>query len=682
MPRKGKRPTAGQKRSLLESTAGKKASPQGIKKKVPEKFLKQVGEAIKEIREGTDLAIPGLGRLVKSNRKARIRLTPQAKERIARAARDAVQGQQSERKKPRAGKKRTKTEIPRQRVARRTQEVAPPRPPKRQLQAQVFRELSQHYEAPTTPVREFRAGTVHRVEVRVGMADTEWISLSKDFPEEELPPSKSGHRLTVVFSEPTLSPHPQVGHILLPPGGSSEVCSFFLAAANEASTVQARVTVLYRNRVLQTAMLNGPMLAKEQKATENDHISLMPEVVVSPGMADLESQTSYGAALVINHTAGGTPQVLKIVDDDAELISTADLTPSVEQIDDELGRCDWGAKDFRNIKAPGTLKLLRFLAVHGSLLYRGIVKQQFIDKRLATARSLQLIASKPGARLPVEYFYDRPSPDKNATLCPSGLKLLDKGECTKNCVDGKQGGRYICPLGFWGLTRVLEWHVYRPQATRELQNYDYALQQEKMGKRHQLPTLDRALFGASDRANAEVKTSVPNLLRTMKKTDITVTQSTTWDDWKKQVAATKPSLLIVIPHLDIDSTFNVAKLEIGSEKWLRADQVDEAYVRTQGCQPVVLLLGCETGKVSIPFEDFVSAFVIGGAAIVVSTAAPVLGRQATLLAEEFASVLKKLRAKKGTTFGDVMLSVRRNMLRKGVPVVLSVSSYGDADWRL
>jgi len=557
-------------------------------------------------------------------------------------------------------------------VLRRT----PPRPPKRQLQAQVFNEFSDER------IRAFRAGTAYRVMVRVGMEDEGWISSPKYFPEGELPPSKSGHRLTVVFSEPTLSPHPQVDHIFLPPGGSSNPCTFFLATGNEASPVQARLTVLYRNRVLQTAMLAGPMLTYEQKATEKDQISFLPEVVVSPGMADLGRKPSYDAALIINHTAGGSPQVLKIVDDNAELISTTDLKPSVEQIDDELGRSDWGAKDFRNIKAPGTLKLLRFLAVHGSLLYRGVVKQQFIDKRLVTARSLQLIAAKPGARLPVEYFYDRPSPDENATLCPSGLKSLDKGECAKDCSDGKHGGRYICPLGFWGLTRVLEWHVYRPQAARELQNYDYALQQEKLGKRQQLPILDRALLGASDRANAEVKTSVFNLLRTMKKTKLRVTQSATWDDWKKQVVATKPSLIIVIPHLDIDSTFNVAKLEIGSGEWLRVDKVDEAYVHTQGCQPVVLLLGCETGKVSIPFEDFVSAFMIGGAAIVVSTAAPVLGRQATVLAEEFVSVLKKLRGQDSTTFGDVMLTVRRNMLRKGVPVVLSVSSYGDADWRL
>jgi hypothetical protein len=557
-------------------------------------------------------------------------------------------------------------------VLRRT----PPRPPKRQLQAQVFSELSDE------PVRHFRAGTAYWAKVRVGMGDEHWISSPKLFPEEELPPSKSGHRLTVVFSEPVLSPRPQVDHIFLPPIGSSTTCTFFLAAANEASPVQARVTVLYRNRVLQTAMLAGPMLANEQKATEKDQISFLPEVVVSPGMADLNRRASYDAALVINHTEGKGPQVLKIVDDNAELISTTDLNPSVEQIDDELGRSDWGAKDFRDIKAPGTLKLLRFLAVHGSLLYRGIVKQQFIDKRLAMARNLQLIAAKPGARLPVEYFYDRPSPDENATLCPSALKSLDKGECAKDCSDGKHGGRYICPLGFWGLTRVLEWHVYRPQAARELQNYDYALQQEKLGKRQQLPILDRALLGASDRANAEVKTSVSKLLRTMKKTKLTVTQSATWGDWKKEVVATKPSLLIVIPHLDIDSTFNVAKLEIGSGEWLRVDKVDEAYVHTQGCQPIVLLLGCETGKVSIPFEDFVSAFKIAGAAIVVSTAAPVLGRQATVVAEEFVSVLKKLRGKESATFGDVMLAVRRNMLRKGFPVVLSVSSYGDADWRL
>jgi hypothetical protein len=558
---------------------------------------------------------------------------------------------------------------------------APP-PPQRQLQAQVFTAGSPS--AAPEGLMVFRADTVHRVDVRIGVTDETWISSPDRFPDEELPPSKSGHRLTVVFSEPVLSPQPQVGHIFLPPTGSSTACSFFLAAADAHGRVQARISVLYRNRVLQTSMLEGPIRNTAQRFAEGDAISFLPEAVVSPGMSDLDRQSSYGAALVISQNRDGCPQVLKVVDDGAELVSTGNLMPSVQQIEDELDRCDWGAGDFSDLKSSGTLKLLRFLAVHGSLLYRGVVKQQFMDQSLARATSLQLIAAKPGTRLPVEYFYDRTSPNDDAELCPSAAASMTTGECAKACTEGANGARYVCPLGFWGLTRVLEWHIYRPQAARELQNHDYALQQEKLGRRHQLGRLDQAVFAASDRANAQVKTSVPHLLAAMRENEIQVTESPTWENWKKDIAEHKPSLLIVVPHLDIDSTFNVAKLEIGSGQWLRVDQVDEAYIQAQGCgcQPVVLLLGCETGKQGVPFEDFVSAFSLGGAAVVVSTSSLILGRQATLLAEEFVSVLHDLRAKDGATFGDVMLSVRRNMLRKGYPMVLSVSSYGDADWRL
>lgn len=34
------------------------------------------------------------------------------------------------------------------------------------------------------------------------------------------------------------------------------------------------------------------------------------------------------------------------------------------------------------------------------------------------------------------------------------------------------------------------------------------------------------------------------------------------------------------------------------------------------------------------------------------------------------------------TFGDVMLGVRRQALKEGIPMVLCIHAYGDADWKL
>ncbi|HYP06324.1 MAG TPA: hypothetical protein VER03_08800, partial [Bryobacteraceae bacterium] len=467
-------------------------------------------------------------------------------------------------------------------------------------------------------------------------------------------------------------PDPPVPNRFLPPPGASTTAAFYLRTQS-TQEVEARVTVLYRNRVLQTWTLAG--------GAETD-IAFLPEVIINASLAGLDRQTSPAAALVLNHTRRGEPQILKIVDDDAELISTGNLQPNVDNIEDELKRCDWGSKDFRALNAPGTLKLLRFLAVHGSLLYRGIVKRQFVDARLASAPSIQLIAARPGVRLPVEYFYDRPSPDGDATLCPAAEKSLSAGKCGAACAARNQSSRYICPLGFWGVSRVLEWHNYRSQHARELKSHDYALQQEKLARRKQLPPFDRVVVGASDRAKAEVTTSMSTLLKALGKAGLKAVEAKNWKTWKSSIAAERPPVLLMIPHTDIDEELNVAKLEIGKDQWLRVDQIQEEYIRANQTQPIVLLLGCETGKQAVAFEDFVSILTECGAAVVVTTSTLVLGRQATILAAEFAAVMNKLYGQKGATFGQVMLTVRRNMLRKGYPMVLSVSAYGDADWRL
>ena len=545
---------------------------------------------------------------------------------------------------------------------------------RRYLQARV---IDRRRGAERAPMLNFLAGALHRIDVQVGPRIEEWVNSDETFSEERLPPSPQGHWLTVVGSTPFTAP--QTGRIFLPARGKSTRCSFDLEVAEDQERVQMRIAVLYKNRVLQTSMLEGPALRDSIEVVIARGISFAPEVVVSPGMADLDIQGSFDAAIIMNHTAAGLPQMLKVVDEHAELINTGNLSQSVELIQDELTRADWNSKTFRSLAAPGTEALLRFLAIHGSLLHRGVVKGQFVDAAMASAKRMQLIAARPGIRLPVEYFYDRPSPAKEAVLCPSAAKALSNGVCGIQC---RANNRYVCPLGFWGMTKVLEWHTYRPQAARELSNSDFAIQDNRNSRRKQLNVLERAVVAASDRANAQVKQSVPRLMTALRKYDVPSSVASNWEDWKTKIAALHPSLLILIPHTDIDEDNKVAELEIGSKQWLTVDQIDESYIGQGRSQPVVLLLGCETSRNDIVFEDFISNFMLSGAAIVVASSTLVLGRQATVLAAEFVKAIKNTSKKRKTTFGDVMLAVRRTMLKKGYPMVLSVASWGDADWRM
>jgi hypothetical protein len=95
-----------------------------------------------------------------------------------------------------------------------------------------------------------------------------------------------------------------------------------------------------------------------------------------------------------------------------------------------------------------------------------------------------------------------------------------------------------------------------------------------------------------------------------------------------------------------------------------------------------VLLGCETGSSAAPFQDFVAAFRRSGAALVLGTLSEILGRQAGPVAQELTQELRRQLRDRPTPFGDVLLTVRRKLLQKGLTVVLALIAYGDADWLL
>jgi len=98
--------------------------------------------------------------------------------------------------------------------------------------------------------------------------------------------------------------------------------------------------------------------------------------------------------------------------------------------------------------------------------------------------------------------------------------------------------------------------------------------------------------------------------------------------------------------------------------------------------PIVLLIGCQTNATKIDLEGFVPFFQDGGAVIIVSTIATILGRQAGPAAAAIVEEVKKLEGDPSATFGKVMRAVRRRLLAEGTPMVLGLTSYGDADWRI
>jgi hypothetical protein len=504
------------------------------------------------------------------------------------------------------------------------------------------------------------------------------------FPYEELPDATE-HRLTVVLTEPHLLNEPQTAEILLPRRGDSSACTFFLYIKGGTKRVEARLIVLHRNRVLQTALLRGLVAPGLHPEAEGAGIDLVIEAVVRPGLVDLGIRRRFGAALVLNHDSRSVSRVTTIADDHVEITATPHLQTEIQWFNDELSQIARNRSAFTGgITAEATVTMLRSFARHGSMLYRYIVRDHLGSHPIAGRERIQIVSTEPEAILPAEFIYERMAPLENAPLCPSAAESLRRGACGEACPRGADEEKFVCPLGFWGMSRILERHAHEPDLVLKK---DFKLQAEPLEDRKTLIVLGDALVAASYRVDASCSGGMASVRDAIEKATSRPPRSAeNWQEWAREIAGGAPTLLALLVHTDhVSSTDPMQKMEIGKESWLSVANVDERYVRDkrEKPSPLVMLLGCETNAPEVPFLSLVSEFRASGAAVVLSTGSTVHSVHAVPVARRLVEVLSRLIGAGGiVTFGEVMRSARRELLADGYPMVLCLAAFGDADWRL
>ncbi len=290
----------------------------------------------------------------------------------------------------------------------------------------------------------------------------------------------------------------------------------------------------------------------------------------------------------------------------------------------------------------------------------------------------------------MEFVYDALLPAVDAEFCEKAVDALKKGVC-QNCNAAKAAGKAaICPLGFWGLNKVIERHLSdRPVGADELlKPSEHIIKKDALADRKILDSLSSALFAASDKVDKSSdknspftqKQKVMNSLATL--VTGTVTEVANWEDWVSRIDTENPSLLVLMPHtVKIN---DIAAMEISASEHLPAGAISEEHVgKKKASPPVVLLLGCDTDKGGIddiPFQRLVAPFRQNGAAIVLSTRTKIRSRHSIPVFEKLIAEMAK--PSKVISFGDVMLALRRNALVDGLPMVLCLFAYGDADWKI
>ena len=563
-------------------------------------------------------------------------------------------------------------------------------------------------DAPVPPENALRAGATHKAFIHIGKNKPGWIANVEEFKPEELSDKKT-YTLTVIFTEPQLFEQPQVSSIKLPPTGDSTTCEFtFQVPEYDVEKIEARISIVYKNRVLQTALLKADVVADRADTGGEHKIEIIPEAVVRTDLSGLNNRRNFDGAFILNHDTSNAPGLTAIKDKYVSFASLGELDTFVRKVDEFMTKvADYPAEYAGKLDTPATVTLLCDLAKHGRILHqalaeypRGNMLAIFSDLSQSSPKipqRIQIISAKSDTRLPMEFLYDRKAPaNGNAQLCPKAVEALKQDACFWDCPGMQDPEKHVCPMGFWGLSKIIERHTYKTPYTENAVDGSFRFQSEPVEGRNHLDIFRGVLFGASTKADKiEVRSEnggtvtveagglnkVLSVLNTV--TNAKYQKVTSWTDWRDKInSIPSPTTLLLLTHTEKSGSEPALEIEQGVLVEMQSIEKDYVYSRKEPYPPVVLLIGCETGAADIEFMNFVAQFRRGGAAIIVSTGAPIRGRHAVPVTLELLNQLKQCSDQPAMSFGQVMRIVKQKMVAEGFPMVLTLMTYGDADWQI
>lgn len=549
------------------------------------------------------------------------------------------------------------------------------------LQARPFVGKRLGAEQPSRPLKRFRAGSSHGVDVHIGPVSTDQslLRMESEFPVHELPQNLDEYKLDVDFAPLSVTEPTQRSTLILPRHGPSEACRFMFQVPPEATHYEARIIVSYRNRVLQTVRLGGVTTHYKGVPNSNEEVGLRAECLARGRLSALQGATRFASSFIFNDTAAGRPAVTTL-NDRGVWVRTDDGLPKLAEIFDRFFSrlADKPADYMGGMTAPAK-DLLRNLAIDGQLIYQHLNDQGAETVLMQDQGAVQVFTKLQNGRIPVEFVYQsEKGPNTNADICPDWEQCIEHRACKHPATR-----EFFCPSRFWGLSRVIERHGYDALLARQLEP-DFLLQAEPVENRMKLVVLNRTLLGGSQKVDAVLQGGMASVLAAASQvTSMNAQQAQNWDDWRQKAKQQADSLLMIVHTDKIDGSI-AKKMEIGGDDSLHTGQVDEEIIgEGPGHHPLVLLLGCHTGTSEVPFEAITAQFKRKKAAIVLGTGCFVHVTHAVPFMKLF---LHKLRDSLGqgdeVSFGEFMRRLRVDCMKQGLLLALALTAYGDADWIL
>lgn len=672
------------KQELIEAIAAQAGLSQADAKKALEAILKAIAQAM---ARGERVAMSGFGTFSVATRASRAGRNPRTGELLripmgnrvkfitAKALKDAANAVQarssSHLPKPvPAGRPPTKRRAMK-RVSMRPSPAVPDEP--RYLQARVEQEKNGSF-CPVSPFDILAKMRRTRANIRIGYPSQEWASVSRPVAFEDQ--QKAPRTLDVFFWEEKLSPKPQKQTIELPVKGDSSIACFGFTPGADTDALEARITLVYQGRVLQTGSLNATF----GELDEGCGLRFRLDGALEPNVDSVADRGAFDMALVFNHSTSGQRRAFNFSEGDSAVIDIRedDVDKLTSKLNAILSRIADDPEVYSDIGSEDSRKLFRDLAQRGATLRKEVIGTP--PAKPDTTRRLQIVSTR-GSYLPAEFMYDLEPPDDDAELCSGFAAALGSGTCCGACESNPD--KNICPLGFWALSTVIERHA-RTRDPDSLSDGAFRFLVRNAQQREPLPVLEGALLGASNRADSKNPTAVTGLhdmLSTHYPGQGLPPVIRDWNDWSAAIKSARRDLLVLLPHHYIKEGFEI--LEIGKDAGLKADIIKTKHVIFDNkSAPIVLLIGCVTAFGRISFDSFIRRFHEAGASVVVGTVSTILGRHAGPATEILIrEIIEAARTGDGT-IGIAMLKARRNLVGLGFPMSMGLSGYGGADWKL
>jgi len=506
--------------------------------------------------------------------------------------------------------------------------------------------------------------------IRIGSGGESFISADQVFHEEGLFKDDSTPEEEIFLHFQPEGGTIQQRSLFLPRLGNSQTVDFDFRAPSVSPFFKADIKAFHQNRLIQWGKLTASVAHDESGKLEP-----MTLIVIDAPRKDihtLSTRSSFAASIVIEDK-GAEVDITGINQNQPFRFNSSEgIKNIICKIRNTVSSAAKNSIDFpEDIYHESNQTIFIKLATQGSVLYTRLFQNKAIGSPIQ-------VCSDGADFLPIGFAYELPPPAEGATMCSNATEALKVGKCMECFDKSEHPSPHICPFGFWGFSRVIEFHKSPPSGI-DFNGGDFLVSNEPNENRSQLEVFKKAIHGSVERmelGTPGLRLALYEKLRSLSPCEI----AENWKDWEEITRTQEPDTIILIVHVEQDEVFEVDKIEISDGEFLVQTHLGKKHIAQQ-VNPIAIVIGCEVANVNNQGFDVGSEFMQKGASIVITNFTKIIGPQAAKIVTCLVEFFHEHQGKE-VNFGDIMLKAKQKLLSDGLIVSMSLVSYGDADWKL